>query len=390
MSTSRKDATAPSEQSTQDAGNYYERPMLSSVASIPAIDASMRSREQSTQDAGNFFEKPMLPSVSSIPAIDTSLRAIQMVADGYPLAPHVERVHKEDSVSRTEKSGSSDRDLALVRSSLPGFIREAFLTPHEEEHLLSAFAAKVYKDIGSRMNINKTRDRIIACMPALLRAFALRLDKSIHSKAQRDARDIIQRERQEIATRFCEYRPSSELNPISPQPPAPHAKRMTLWGDSEHFDTQLVSDKQVNDFVSRQKRENIPKFLSGGEEYQWLLENVESSVSLTEKRGTTLDAISHKIDDMLSSMRDPSSLHFQMFRAEIWMHWDLRGFLEDQEFDATLESAVERAITITGSDRDAQALTCMDYMCQAWPSSGRAVVRALQSALLSSEVPHSK
>jgi hypothetical protein len=65
------------------------------------------------------------------------------------------------------------------------------------------------------------------------------------------------------------------------------------------------------------------------------------------------------------------------------MDWDLPNFLRGQGYDTILEIAVEHAITVTGSSSNAQALSCMDYMCQTWPLSGREVVRVLQKALIS-------
>lgn len=96
--------------------------------------------------------------------------------------------------------------------------------------------------------------------------------------------------------------------------------------------------------------------------------------------GTILETITHKIDESLTPMRTAAS---QLFRAEFDMDWDLTNFLRRQEYDATWETAVGLAITLTGSNGNAQALTCMDYMCQTWPLSGCVVVRLLQKALVS-------
>jgi hypothetical protein len=66
----------------------------------------------------------------------------------------------------------------------------------------------------------------------------------------------------------------------------------------------------------------------------------------------------------------------QQLLNEFDMDWALTNFLRRQEYDATWETAVELAITLTGSNRNAQALTCMDYI-------GCVVVRLLQKALVS-------
>jgi hypothetical protein len=89
------------------------------------------------------------------------------------------------------------------------------------------------------------------------------------------------------------------------------------------------------------------------------------------------------IDAMFSSIRTPKSLRSQVFQANFKIDWDLPNFLKGQGYNTTLEIAVKRAITVTGSSSNAQALSCMDYMCQTWLSSGREVVRVLQKALIS-------
>ena len=47
--------------------------------------------------------------------------------------------------------------------------------------------------------------------------------------------------------------------------------------------------------------------------------------------------------------------------AIIDMDWDLVSFLKYQEYDSPLDVVMGRAITITESLDDAQALSCVDY-----------------------------
>jgi hypothetical protein len=51
-----------------------------------------------------------------------------------------------------------------------------------------------------------------------------------------------------------------------------------------------------------------------------------------------------------------------------------------------LETALEGAITVTGPSHNAQALRCIDYMYQTWPSSGREIVRVVQKVLRSPDL----
>jgi hypothetical protein len=113
----------------------------------------------------------------------------------------------------------------------------------------------------------------------------------------------------------------------------------------------------------------------------WFLENVGSS-GLPTKR-TALEAITLEVDATLSSIRTTERPGFPAFQINFDIDWDLPNFLRGQTYGTTWEIAVERAITVTGSSGNAQALSCVDYMSQTWPSSGREVVRVLQKAVMS-------
>jgi hypothetical protein len=53
---------------------------------------------------------------------------------------------------------------------------------------------------------------------------------------------------------------------------------------------------------------------------------------------------------------------------------DPSAFVREQEYREKPDEVVEITITLTGSAKDAQALTCAQYLCQTWPSVGRHTV----------------
>ena len=65
------------------------------------------------------------------------------------------------------------------------------------------------------------------------------------------------------------------------------------------------------------------------------------------------------------------------------MDWDLLSFLILQEYGAPPDIAIARAITITGSGGESQAVACANYMRQTWPTTGGEVMSVLQKALKS-------
>ncbi len=161
---------------------------------------------------------------------------------------------------------------------------------------------------------------------------------------------------------------------------------MARWHTTAPFDYLPEPehvDQQPEEVQVHPRYKEVRSFLLDSSAYQWLIENAESSALLTGRKGTILDAVKRQVDSTFSSMITPKSRQPQIFQAKFDIDWDLLSFLENQEYDTTLEFAVEHAITITGSKNNAQALSCMDYMCQTWPSSGREVVRVVQKALVS-------
>lgn len=76
--------------------------------------------------------------------------------------------------------------------------------------------------------------------------------------------------------------------------------------------------------------------------------------------------------------REKSELAYSMtFRME----WDPLAFVEEQEYREELDETVETAITLTGTARDAQALTCAQYLRQTWPSTAEYIIRLIKDVV---------
>ncbi|KAK6811024.1 hypothetical protein RU639_013191 [Aspergillus parasiticus] len=58
--------------------------------------------------------------------------------------------------------------------------------------------------------------------------------------------------------------------------------------------------------------------------------------------------------------------------------WNPLSFLNDQGYKEEPGEAVERAITLTGTAEDAQALPCAQYLCQTWPSTGGHIIQLVK------------
>jgi DNA-directed RNA polymerase subunit RPC12/RpoP len=93
------------------------------------------------------------------------------------------------------------------------------------------------------------------------------------------------------------------------------------------------------------------------------------------------EEISLIVRSILETEEDEESAIAHMKCLSFDIDWDPRGFLDEQNYDTTISTALERAITITGTYENAQALTCMEYMAKVWPETGQDTILALQAAV---------
>ncbi|KAI9783934.1 MAG: hypothetical protein M1839_002879 [Geoglossum umbratile] len=63
------------------------------------------------------------------------------------------------------------------------------------------------------------------------------------------------------------------------------------------------------------------------------------------------------------------------YKATFELDWDPLSFVKEQQYVERADKTLERAITLTGSTNDAQALTTSEYLSQTWPATGKFVMQ---------------
>lgn len=121
-------------------------------------------------------------------------------------------------------------------------------------------------------------------------------------------------------------------------------------------------------------------FISKHPAYEWLLQSIQKELNMSMP-GDIQIAIRETILGYLPnaqriSRRDIPKRYILTFTTD----WDPGSFLQEQKYTESLERAVERAITITGSKIDAQAVTTTQYLNQTWPSSGIHLLHVVKRA----------
>lgn len=63
--------------------------------------------------------------------------------------------------------------------------------------------------------------------------------------------------------------------------------------------------------------------------------------------------------------------------------WDPIKFVKEQDHGVPIDEVVEKAITLTGTPSEAQALSCAEYLRQTWPASGNDIAQMAKDAIKS-------
>jgi hypothetical protein len=129
-------------------------------------------------------------------------------------------------------------------------------------------------------------------------------------------------------------------------------------------DTELISN-------SHQYRDLILQ----SPEYSWLVANLQRELALTRAETDVMEDIKKNILSALPSShkvsrKSPST----EYRATFELDWDPLSFVKEQGYVERGEDALERAITLTGTSNNAQALSSREYLSQTWPTTGKYVM----------------
>lgn len=124
------------------------------------------------------------------------------------------------------------------------------------------------------------------------------------------------------------------------------------------------------------------ELLSVSPAYEWLLENLQKEFSLAPVEPNHVNSIKHEIirflpaSHKISRRRSPES-----YKMVFEVDWDPLAFIKEQGYKEEPAEVVEKAVTLTGSTKDAQALTCKQYLCQTWPSLGEHLMQLVKDVV---------
>lgn len=163
-------------------------------------------------------------------------------------------------------------------------------------------------------------------------------------------------------------------------------------GNDDPPDIVPLEDQEPNKGADEEENEEtyMPEhlayrdFIFKAPAYEWLLANLRREFHLCPAEPNSMDAIRRKILSSLPSSHKVSrKKSAEAYKMTFGIEWDPLAFVKEQEYREEPDKAIEMAITLTGTAKDAQALTCTQYLCQTWPSAGEHTIQLVKDVVRS-------
>jgi hypothetical protein len=163
--------------------------------------------------------------------------------------------------------------------------------------------------------------------------------------------------------------------------------KMEMW----HRNLEDPSDKDIesrsiphlgDETVEEPSMPNLQAYREAifkSDAYRWLTVTLRRDFLLSPGNPDWMGIIAREIVHALpSSPKVSRKKSSETFHVAFEMELDLPAFLMEQGYPTRAEESILTALTITGSNTDAQALPCAQYILQTWPVTGEAFIKVLK------------
>jgi len=160
-------------------------------------------------------------------------------------------------------------------------------------------------------------------------------------------------------------------------PDTPEYEDIDLVTTEEHAD---VSDDDFEDDSRVPGLDEYSRLISNDPGYDWLLDCLRKEAVLERPDTDNMQVIQKRILQAIPKPRHVSrKASARGCTVTYTMDWEPFAFLAAQGYEDPDHEAVAKAITITGLWKDAQALSCQEYLAQTWPSSGPLLMQLIKN-----------
>ncbi|KAH6869157.1 hypothetical protein B0T10DRAFT_418901 [Thelonectria olida] len=335
-----------------------------------------------------------------------SLQAYSSTGNELEVISEVTRYTHEDSVSVRPQSPvdkQNVQNLGLYTADTTYSASEtSTLPPPRNTGYITDLATELFHAVKPYESHRKTFERISDMLPDLLRSFALKLGHKAQSQLHRDVSFFVHKYRRNFAL----GRYLGDLDFDMGQ------QTIALIEDNGYHDDELIPptpksyEDLLSDLTSPESDENddaqeddmkptppdagmYRDFIVKTPAYSWLVASLQREATLTRATPDIMEELGQKILGSLPSSRKVSrKAPSQQYKAIFELNWDPLLFIKEQEYTESPDEALERAITITGSTNDAQAVTTGEYLSQTWPATGKDVMRLVTDVVRNTKDHH--
>ncbi|KAI1774056.1 hypothetical protein F4818DRAFT_91341 [Hypoxylon cercidicola] len=256
---------------------------------------------------------------------------------------------------------------------------------------------EILKKTGAERLDDQTVERLSSILPELLKALALKFGYEAPSQTFRDVMVFIHRHRDAIATSFrdnhCPEDISDTESSCTREPPTTEV--MDRWESAPmETDYEDLPDQSNDDEFG--SSDDIDLDIPGLEEYKtlifqdpsyaWLLDRLHMEMTCSKADPDISRDIREAILQAIPMVHRISRKECSYSAKVVYtIDWQILAFLHSQDYGIPNSEAIASAITLTGSQTDAQALSCCQYMAQIWPSTGAQTLRLIQEMLKTEE-----
>ncbi|TFB01273.1 hypothetical protein CCMA1212_006791 [Trichoderma ghanense] len=297
--------------------------------------------------------------------------------------PQVVQPEMEASLTQNAQSMAEVQTVCSDQSSVDSN------RPHD---YIGEFTRRLYQQIQPLLT-NDNVSSAVGLLPDLLSAFALQKGQESQAQVNQDIRYFVYKHRLIIAqllAAFYETEHASIANPRSDTSLTSVTERIDLiWNRASQKGNSSAPEESPGPFLdvdgegdSLQDFYHYREAITAGPALQWIVEELRRELSPSTSGLHTMEKISSDIlkglsKDQKISKRHPSRLSKLTFDVAC----DILAYMEDQGYAMDADEVLPRAITLTGSSTNAQALTIKQYVCQTWPTIKCHLVEAIQAAL---------
>ncbi|KAL7818267.1 hypothetical protein V8C26DRAFT_52178 [Trichoderma gracile] len=235
----------------------------------------------------------------------------------------------------------------------------------------------------------------VGLLPDLLSAFALQKGQESQAQVNQDIRCFVYKHRLTIAQSlraFFETEQASKADPRLDTGVMSVAERMSLtWSNASQKSNSLAPESPSpildadGDNELPQEFFQYQEAITAGPAFQWVVEELKRELNPSSSGLNIMEKISSDILIGLSKgQRISKGRTSKLSKLTLNVACDIFAYMQDQGYAMDADEVLPRAITLTGSSTNAQALTIRQYVCQTWPTIGCNLVQAIQAALCSS------